>query len=155
MRINIPFIVKETEDGSFHPIVQAEIDGQPIFLIIDTGASRTVLDKRLVNSYTVSENINQEAFAAGINAQKLEVEQAVVPNLKIGDVVFSNLAVFCTDLKPVSALFEEISQTPIDGLLGCDFFHSHNATINFNEKIITIDKPKRKGLQPNQKIIQS
>lgn len=155
MKIDIPFVVKETEDGSFHPIVQAEIDGQPIFLIIDTGASRTVLDKSLVNSYAVSENINQEAFAAGINAQKLEVEQAIVPLLKIGGIVFSDFSVFCTDLKPVSALFEEMSQTPIDGLLGCDFFHSNNATINFYKKVITIDKPIHKGLQPTPKKNQS
>ncbi|MDD2549658.1 MAG: retropepsin-like aspartic protease [Bacteroidales bacterium] len=149
MEKNIPFEIKETEDGSFHPIVQAEIDGQAIFLIIDTGASRTVLDKGLVNNYTITQNSHQEAFAAGINAQKLEVEQAVIPNLKIGSIVFSSLRVFSTDLKPVSALFEEITKTTIDGLLGCDFFYANNATLNFNKKVITLGKSQYDGLQPN------
>ncbi|HZJ74046.1 MAG TPA: hypothetical protein VFC87_04520, partial [Perlabentimonas sp.] len=100
-------------------------------------------------NYTITQNSHQEAFAAGINAQKLEVEQAVIPNLKIGSIVFSSLRVFSTDLKPVSALFEEITKTTIDGLLGCDFFYANNATLNFNKKVITLGKSQYDGLQPN------
>ena len=154
MRVSIPFIVKETEDGSFHPIVQAEVDGRGIFLIIDTGASRTVLDKSIVTSHAVLENKNQEVFAAGINAQRLEVAQVVIHQLKFGNIIFSDLVVFSTDLKPVSDLFEEMGQSPIDGLLGCDFLYSNNATINFKKKVITLDKPQHKELQPKEKINQ-
>ena len=150
MKKNIPFEIKETEDGSFHPIIQAEIDGRTIFLILDTGASRTVIDKTLVTSYTAITDNNQEAFAAGINAQKMEVEQVVLPCLKFGDILFSNLAVFSTDLKPVSDLFEEMAQTPIDGLLGCDFLNTNSAIINFNEKVITLGNRQHKELQPSE-----
>jgi predicted aspartyl protease len=139
MKHSIPFVVQEIESFSFHPLITAEIEGRSISLILDTGASRTVIDSSLTEHFSVIENQNQETFAAGINAQKMQVEQVKIPTIKIGNIEFSNLLAFSTDLSPVSALYEQMVGLKIEGLLGCDFLEKHKAIIDFEKRVIEIN----------------
>ena len=45
MRQYIPFRVVELEPNSYHILVNANINNTPVVLIVDSGASRTVIDK--------------------------------------------------------------------------------------------------------------
>jgi hypothetical protein len=138
MKRSIPFVVQEIENHSFHPLVTGEIDGKIISLILDTGASRTVIDNSLTIGLSTIENIDQETFAAGINAQKMEVTQVKVPSLKIGNIEFRDLIAFSTDLSAVSNLYEQMAGVKIDGLLGCDFLVKHQAIIDFEKGTIEL-----------------
>lgn len=147
MTASIPFEVREIEIASFHPIVQALVAGSTIYMILDTGASRTVVSRELVNDLPRMNAPHEEAFAAGINAQQLKVEQVQIPSIQIGDFPFANMVVFATDLKAVSDLYEKMAGIRIDGLLGCDFLESHKAVVDFHKRSILL---KTKLLPINQ-----
>jgi predicted aspartyl protease len=142
MRISMPFTIKELEASSFHPIVEGEIDGKSITLILDTGASRTVISKKLTTDYPVISIENEEPFAAGINAETMAIEQINIPLINIGGVSFSNMIVFSTNLDAISNLYEKIAGMKIDGLLGCDFLLEHEAKVDFEQRTISINKLK-------------
>lgn len=147
MKIHIPFRIVELEKASFHPLVQGEIDGNTINLIIDTGASRTVFDKQLLNGYPTISFDGEEPFAAGINAETMAVEQVNLPLIKLGDVGFNNLIVFGTDLEGISSLYQKMVGISIHGLLGCDFLEHHKAVLDFSKKRITFNKKVEKNMQ--------
>lgn len=138
MAENIPFEIIELEPTSFHPIVKAQIEDTIINMILDTGASRTVLNRELLHNLPRINTPQQETFAAGINAQQLEVEQVLVPNIRIGQLEFTDMIVFGTDLQAVSNLYEQMVGMKIDGLLGCDFLEIHKATIDFKKRMIKL-----------------
>ena len=138
MVVSIPFEIKELEPTSFHPIVQAQIENTSINMILDTGASRTVLNMELLLNLPRINPPHEETFAAGINAQRLEVEQVLVPNIRIGQLEFADMLVFGTDLQAVSSLYEQMAGMRIDGLLGCDFLEAHKATIDFKKRVIRL-----------------
>ncbi|MFP4556413.1 MAG: retropepsin-like aspartic protease [Bacteroidales bacterium] len=138
MNKKIPFTLKELESNSFHPIVFGSINGAAMNLIVDTGASRTVIDKSFAKDIEIINNQNEEPFAAGINAEKMEVQQVKIPVLKLGEIRFNEITVFTTDLSAISELYEQMVGLKIGGLIGCDFLKQHNAVVNFKENIIHI-----------------
>ena len=147
MKIHIPFRIVELEKASFHPLVQGEIDGNTINLIIDTGASRTVFDKQLLNGYPTISVDGEEPLAAGINAETMAVEQVNLPLIKLGDVEFNELIVFGTDLEGISSLYQKMVGISIHGLLGCDFLEHHKAVLDFSKKRITFNKKVENNMQ--------
>ena len=142
MQVIIPFTVKEIEHASYHPLVTGFIGDNQVNLILDTGASRTVLSSHLTESFGKVECHNEEAFAAGINAQRMEVEQVVLPSIVLGDKEFTDMTVFSTDLQAVSSLYEQMAGIKIDGLLGSDFLVAYDAMINFQTCEIILNKSK-------------
>jgi len=141
----IPFEVKELETASYHPILRGKINGFEVNLIIDTGASRTVIDKSITVNFPVIQIDSVEPYAAGINAQKIAVEQVEIPSFILGEVDFGKTAVFITDLSPISQLYNEMVNFPIHGLLGCDFLENFKAKIDFKTRTISVKISKRKS----------
>lgn len=144
MKEVIAFSLKEIESQSFHPIIRGRIAGQPVSIIIDTGASQTVIDKSLTNGLPTIVAEGQEPFAAGINAQRIAIERVEIPTLELEGVVFRKVQAFCSDLSPISNLYEELVGMKIHGLLGCDFLARNGAIINFRKGLIEVKRRVKK-----------
>lgn len=134
----IPFKTIELDSNSFHPILTGRVGDKELTLILDTGASRTVLGKHITEGYPIVQNEISEAFAAGVNAQTMEVELIEIPELTIGDCTFNNMLVFSTNLNGISDLYQKMAGISIDGLIGCDFMVKYKATINFKMRKIIL-----------------
>jgi hypothetical protein len=135
----VPFEVVEIEEGSFHPIVKGFINGFQVNLILDTGASRTVIDNSLAENLQKVEIESAEPYAAGINAQRMVVEQVKLPSLSLGEIDFGSIIVFKTDLSPISQLYTNFVDFPIHGLLGCDFLVRYSASVNFASSCLVLN----------------
>ncbi|HCY01049.1 MAG TPA: hypothetical protein DG754_12990 [Bacteroidales bacterium] len=134
----IPFKIIQLDAKSFHPILTGRLGDDDINLILDTGASRTVLGKHITKEFPTIECEAEEAFAAGINAQTMEVEQLEIPEITIGESTFENLLVFSTNLDGISEIYQKMAGLKIDGLIGCDFLVKYKATINFKMRKIVL-----------------
>lgn len=145
MKISLPFTIKELEKSSFHPLVEAELDGKIVNLIIDTGASRTVFNKNIVAGFPIISIDNEEPFAAGINAERMSIEQIKIDFIKIGGASFYDMIVFSTNLDAISNLYEEMAGIRIEGLLGCDFLIQYKAVLDFNKNHISLRINKKGG----------
>jgi predicted aspartyl protease len=140
MKATIPFRIIQIEPASYHPLIEGEIDGVKLDLILDTGASRTVIEKSIIENQPRANTTQEEVFAAGINAQKMEVEQVEVSTIKLGNLEFENMLVFSTDLSAISTLYEQMAGIKIGGLLGCDFLEKHKAVVDFGSNQIVLKK---------------
>lgn len=115
-------------------MIWGELEGRAISLILDTGASRTIIGKHLTTNFPTITDDTQDFFAAGINAEKMEVVQVVIPEILLGNFTLKNLTVFSSDLDEISELYRQMAGQPIDGLLGSDFLVKYQATINFKTR---------------------
>lgn len=138
MKEILKFTIQELEPSSFHPLIKGELNGETITLIIDTGASRTVLSNKLTIGLPLISSENEEPFAAGINAERMIVEQVKIENIKIDGIEFKDIVVFSTDLEAISNLYEEMAGIRIDGLVGCDFLIKNKAVLDFQSNSISI-----------------
>jgi predicted aspartyl protease len=99
-------------------------------LILDTGASRTLVNRDIIErlGYSLSASLPIARVATGSRIENMPV--IAVNRISALGVEFGNLEVLCHNLP---------SGTSIDGLLGLNFFRNQRLTIDFREGLITLD----------------
>ncbi len=138
MTKKIPLKITNLEQDGFHPLVKCKINKKTIWLVVDTGASRTVLDLDCLKDISPIENDHIEPFAAGISAQQFSVKRFVLPCITFSGTKFKNMEVFGSNLSELSKLYEQLAGIPIHGLLGCDFLIKYQAVLNFKSKELVV-----------------
>ena len=138
MIVRIPFKVVELENHSYHIVVDGRIDGTSITFIIDTGASRTIIDKCYADKLIKIANMSEEPIATGLNAEQIPVELYKIPVLILEKIKFKNIQSLTADLTPINEVYSKLTGKRIGGLIGCDFLLKHVKRINFKKKYLTV-----------------
>lgn len=138
MTKKIPLKITNLEQNGFHPVVKCKINKKNIWLVVDTGASRTVLDLDCLQDFSPIESDHIEPFAAGINAQQFSVKRFLLPCINFSGAKFKNIEVFGSNLSELSKLYKQLAGIPIHGLLGCDFLVKHKVVLNFKAKELLV-----------------
>ncbi len=145
----VPFqLVTLENDENVMPLVEAELNGFPIRLVVDTGASHTCLDKSAVRRCIPSAlqrkrfSVREEDSAAadtvmGLGGRRLSHVLCMVNGLKIGNLVVSDYRVVAVRLTNINKMLRFIGQEPIDGLMGCDLLSQYHARIDFGTMTIS------------------
>ena len=109
-----------------HFTIDVTIDNTPLTLLLDTGATLTMINRDKVSSLTViKENIILQTAGGEINAQLQEAE-----TLSVGDVQLEKFQI-------VSSSFE---QKNADGLLGMNFFKEFKFKIDQDESVLYLSR---------------
>jgi len=110
-----------------HFAVEVNINNQSITLLLDTGATLTLVDKSKLDSTlkTIQENILLSTAGGRISAKLKEVEQ-----FTLGDVELENFQLVVTNFK----------QNGADGLLGMNFFKKFKFKIDQKEAILYLSE---------------
>jgi hypothetical protein len=134
----IPFKIIELENHSYHILVEGKIDDVDLTLIIDTGASRTIIDKCYANKYEKITVGVEKPMATGFSAEQIPVELFTISRLTLEGVLFENIESLTADLSAINEVYSNLTGKKIGGLIGCDFLLSKVKSINFNRKFLTI-----------------
>ncbi|MBN2779095.1 MAG: hypothetical protein JXR36_15770 [Bacteroidales bacterium] len=137
----IPFRICEIEGGGSHILIKANINKVKSNLLIDTGASNSVFD---LGSKAFKDNKTLESQSdirsSGFNS--------AIENLHIGAIESFSISYFRTSfdyaiftpLDHINNLYKSMNLPRISGIIGCDFLIKHNAIIDFQQKILQIEK---------------
>ena len=128
-----------------HPFVNALVNGTEARLLIDTGASKTVLDKTFLLSLEPKVNLKQsEQLSTGLGAGNLPSEYAQNLKIEIGDWTVDETSVAVLDLYHVNETYKSIDLPILHGVIGGDLLLSHQAVINYKKAELKLTSPKRK-----------
>ncbi len=136
--IEIPLQIIELERDNYHILIEGSFeDGSPSCWIIDTGASKTVLDKNLSSHYELIDSDDMEDYqSAGINQGMMETSVGKLTYLRFGDVKITGQKVALIDLNHVNDIYGKYTSYRIAGLLGGDILMQHQCKIDYANKII-------------------
>ena len=131
-RFKIPFTIIELDQNSYHLLTEVHINGLPVNVIIDTGASRTVFDKSLLSDklQIISTEIPEEIHSAGIMAGSIDSIIANMETFKLRKLVLHDFHVVLIDMEAIKTLYMKVTGKNVHGLLGSDFLLQMNAVIN-------------------------
>ena len=129
--MTVPVEIVELEDNSFHLLVQAEIDGIKGELIIDTGASVSVIDKTICATQWEKKERLSQLQSGSVSGQIEHVELFHADYLKIGGRKLKKISFAAIDLKYVNEMYEKHLKRKVIGLLGCDFFVHYQVIIDY------------------------
>lgn len=130
--------IVELESDNYHIMLEGEFhDGEKCMWIVDTGASKTVLDKNLEDYYHLIESDGVDEFqSAGINEGMVDTQVGVTGHIKFGKLLIEDLKVALIDLSHVNDIYSKYSDYRIAGLLGGDILYKYGAVINYTRKKI-------------------
>jgi Aspartyl protease len=109
----------------------------PLSLVLDTGASHTVIDLNmlLVAGYSKSLKLNKEVKIQTAN-KIIDADKMIVEELKILDKSTMNFEITTYDFLAQDDLLD------YDGVLGLDFFQGTKLNIDFIKSAFTVLWPK-------------
>ena len=142
--IEIPLQIIELEDDNYHILIEGNFEDEtPSYWIIDTGASKTVLDSNLKQFYANVESDNEEDYqSAGINQGMLDTSVGKMYFLRFGQFKITNQKVALIDLNHVNEIYEKYTSFKIAGLLGGDILMHYKCVIDYSRKIIKFNITK-------------
>jgi predicted aspartyl protease len=135
----IPFHVLPLDENGAHLIVDAAINGVKVKLLIDTGASKTVFDRKRMRVL-----MNQKRFkkihgmSVGLGTDKMKSHHASLDKFSIGELVLENFHTVLLDLTIVNRSYSVLGIPPIDGVLGGDILNQFGGEINYGKKQLTL-----------------
>jgi hypothetical protein len=136
--IEIPLQIIELEQDNFHILIEGHFDNEmPLYWIIDTGASKTVLDVNLNSFYEIIESDNIDDYqSAGINQGMMETRVGKMFRMHFGELIVDELKVALIDLSHVNDIYCKYTSIQIAGLLGGDILMKYKCLIDYDRKII-------------------
>ncbi len=127
-----------------HLRIDAQLDGHAGQLIVDTGASRTVLDrtKTLELGFLINE-LETLAGGLGTTTHALSIctlQHVVLGNDVAGDaehsLVLGTRDIHVLDLTHVNAALEKAGDPAVFGVLGADIMFEHRAVIDYGKALL-------------------
>jgi len=130
--IDVNIEILNLNDDGFHPLVEVVLFNQTFKAVIDTGASRTVLDKATVETYVDETTLlMSDKLSTGLGTNSMESYTLSLEQLHIGDLLIHDIEVAVLDLSTINIAYETLSVTPVIGVIGGDILVKYNAIINY------------------------
>lgn len=138
----IPLQIVELEKDNFHILIEGQFtDKKKTNWIIDTGASKTVLDINLKPYYEITESDNIEDYqSAGINQGMMETSVGKLHSVRFASLEIRKIKVALIDLDHVNDIYSKYTSTRIAGLIGGDILMQYKCVIDYTKKVIRFTK---------------
>jgi predicted aspartyl protease len=131
------------DDDGAHLIVDAKINGTKIRLLIDTGASKTVFDRKRIRALVKKKKFQKnDGLSVGLGTNKMKSHFVELEKFSIGDLTIENFRTVLLDLKIVNKSYSMFGLEPIDGVLGGDILKKNNAEINYGKQNLVLFRDK-------------
>ncbi len=135
-------MLMQLEKGNYHALIRGKACGQSIRIVLDTGASRSCLDKAFMEqAMPAVQPQKHDGITAGIGGDDFAVFTANVPDFRIGRfslTSYENVAL--VDFTYINEAYRRLRRKPVQMILGADFLVRHHAVIDFGLNLFSFDK---------------
>lgn len=142
----IPFEILTLQQEGFHIILHIELLDIKFKMVLDTGASKTVLDRNTLLNAGINEQhlIETSILSSGLGTNEMQSAMFTLPYLKIGDWTCKNFEVAVLDLSTINYAYSQIDADPVVGVLGGDILVKYGAIINYKKKTLQLNEKGNK-----------
>ena len=134
----VKFVITEMLGGGFHPFVNVTIEGKKCRFLIDTGASKSVIDKHFYEAKLGRKMKVLKQETTGLHSTVMESYVGTLKKLAIGKLVIPAYTVAGVDLMHVNTTYQKMKLKKIQGILGSDLLKKHNMVIYYGQSKLYI-----------------
>jgi predicted aspartyl protease len=141
MLVKIPIRKVLLDEEGYHLFIKAELNSNPVNLLIDTGASKTVFDITRIAKSLKKRKMSFGSFdkhSTGLGTSTMESRFTTVKELSIAKLKLENYKLILLDMAHVNKSYKLMGLKPIDGVLGSDLLMKYNAVIDFKNLILKL-----------------
>ncbi|MBN2745588.1 MAG: retropepsin-like domain-containing protein [Bacteroidales bacterium] len=137
--IELPIHLVEIEDGGYHLFVEASVNKKPVFLLVDTGASKTVFDAEKVKKLL---DIDSQEFqfelsphkSTGLGTSDMESHLVVFETFELKELCLADFQAVVLPMEHVNLAYSMLNHREIDGVLGSDILTQYKAVIYYGKR---------------------
>lgn len=129
----VRLLVDHLQGNGYHLFVNVKVNGLPCRFLVDTGASKTVIDKNYVEKKfgkRLIKTIKQQT--TGLHSSTQESYTARLKSIAVGKVENKNYVVTAVDLNHVNSIYTTLKSKRIQGILGSDLMMKEKMIIDYN-----------------------
>ncbi len=140
MTAKIPIEIISTENDGHHIIIRGKINKKERFLLIDTGASKSVFNMSLLKIKTKEDiSIYQNyTSAATITPDDIPSTTGNIKEIELQELKIYNYEATFIDLKHINDLYQNTLEKKISGLIGNDLLIKYKAVIDYSNKVLIL-----------------
>src|SRR6267142_1544511 len=124
--IEVPFKVTRVN----HIVIQAEVNGENVTLIVDTGASRTCIAESSAARLGLKSG-RVERVTVSFALPKKTKALSKLKSLDIGSLHLTNFETWLVDFSYINMIVQMKGEEFCDGVLGADILTNHSAVIDY------------------------
>lgn len=137
--ITVPLTLINLQDDGFHLLVEIVVFGAKQYAVVDTGASRSVFDKGLMEKNIKDLSESEETQAATIFSTSTTLV-GVIPKLKIGGLTLKAYPGVALDLQGVNDTYLQLGHPSIAAIIGGDILMQYKAKIDYQKQLLRFYK---------------
>ncbi len=135
----LPIEFAEIEPGNFHLFMKVKIGRKNARLLLDTGASKTVLDQSRVLQFIQFHHLKSHDIASvGLGSNSVETQLTQLSSMGFGTIKIKPVEVAVLDLSHVNQTYAMLGMPVIDGVLGSDILYQLKAVIDYGTKRVRL-----------------
>lgn len=129
------------DNDGFHLLAELSINGLKANAIIDTGASRSVLDINRVPHYLGDADlVHEDRMITGVGPKQLETKSVQIHTVGLGELFLWDVQAVVVDLTSINKAYAIFDLPRVDMVLGGDILTSLGAVIDYNSRQIHLSK---------------
>ena len=129
----------EIPPGGIHLALTAMLNGQSVRMVLDTGASRSVLDIDYFQELYPEANLKEElSDSAGVGASGLASYTSWVDSFFIEGFEVKDYELALMDLSHVKESYNQLGEETIYGVIGGDILERYEAIIDYSDLSLTL-----------------
>jgi len=139
--VEIPLEILNLHDDGFHLLVEVVVFGQLYKAVLDTGASKTVLDKTILLELIREEDLlATDKLSTGLGTTSMESFMIAIPDFWIGNLHIPELEAAVLDLSNINHAYEKMELQHVIGVIGGDILMIYNAIIDYGNLTLKLFK---------------
>lgn len=140
MRTRIKLDVFPIEKDGFHIKLPVKVNGKNGLFILDTGASKTVMDVSVIHDFIDQPDIKPlEQLTSGIGTNSMEGHLVYIHELQLGKIKIKEFPCALLDLKHVNIAYGTLGLEKIVGVIGGDILQQYKAVINYSKSVLVLE----------------
>lgn len=113
-----------------HFAIRGQVGEEALELIVDTGASHTVIDAVRAERFGLLSE-DRGGRVTGVGATSQSVESGMLHDVRIGPLSMDRMRVSVMDLSAVNSVLARLGSPAVDGIVGADVLIRRNAIIDY------------------------
>lgn len=131
--IIIPLNKIEIPPSGNHLTLSVSINGIPTNMVLDTGASRSVIDLDYLTEVISDVSLHEEEMSsAGVGGDSLQSFTAILDHIKVEGFQISQFEIAAMDLTHVKSSYLQLGEEEVYGVIGGDILSDYDAVIDYS-----------------------
>jgi hypothetical protein len=139
--IVIPISIVHLGEEGTHIFCKAKVNGIKARVLIDTGASKSVLAKSFADKLKKLKHVpDGDNTTSGIGPESVNASFAKLKSLEFKSLRIKKLVVGTIDVSHVVKMYKTLGVKPFDLILGGEVLEKYNAVIDYKKKVMVFSK---------------